>query len=254
MNPVVAGLDGEHAEATPAPIRVLIVDDQSLVRDGLALIAGSAPDIDVVGTAEDGRAGVQAALKLRPDVVLMDIRMPVLDGIAATAELLANDAAGDIRVIALTTYDSEDFAVRMLSAGASGFLLKDAPGEELVRAIRTVHAGNAILDPSMTRALIGRMVSGAGNDEATESAAADASSRRDPQAQASFDSLTAREREVFSLLVRGASNGEIAAELFLAQVTVKSHVGRILEKLSLPDRVHVVIWAYEHGFVSEQTS
>lgn len=238
----------EPTSEPDAPIRVLIVDDQSLVRDGLALIAGSAPDIEVIGTADDGRAGVAAALEKRPDVVLMDIRMPVMDGIAATSTLLQYEAeARDIRVIALTTYDSEDFAVRMLAAGASGFLLKDAPGEELVRAIRTVHAGNAILDPSMTQTLIRRMVHGGVGQDAHESGAV---ATPDSQAQERFDSLSAREREVFSLLVRGASNGEIASELYLAQVTVKSHVGRILEKLSLPDRVHVVIWAYENGFVN----
>lgn len=238
----------EPTSEPDTPIRVLIVDDQSLVRDGLALIAGSAPDIEVIGTADDGRAGVAAALENRPDVVLMDIRMPVMDGIAATSTLLQHEAeARDIRVIALTTYDSEDFAVRMLAAGASGFLLKDAPGEELVRAIRTVHAGNAILDPSMTQTLIRRMVHGGVGQDAHES---DPVATADSQAQERFDSLSAREREVFSLLVRGASNGEIASELYLAQVTVKSHVGRILEKLSLPDRVHVVIWAYENGFVN----
>lgn len=245
------------------PIRVLIVDDQSLVRDGLALIAGSAEDIDVVGTAENGRAGIEAALRLRPDVVLMDIRMPELDGISATAQLLRHEGEStDIRVIALTTYDSEDFAVRMLSAGASGFLLKDAPGEDLVRAIRTVHAGNGIIDPSMTKSLIQRMLSqhpqqaaGVAAPDAADAgaqAAANAAkaSGRAPEAEAQFEQLTARERDVFELLVQGASNGEIAAKLFLAQVTVKSHVGRILEKLDLPDRVHVVIWAYQHGYAS----
>lgn len=238
----------EPTSEPDTPIRVLIVDDQSLVRDGLALIAGSAPDIEVIGTADDGSAGVAAALEKRPDVVLMDIRMPVMDGIAATSTLLQHEAeVRDIRVIALTTYDSEDFAVRMLAAGASGFLLKDAPGEELVRAIRTVHAGNAILDPSMTQTLIRRMVRGGVGQDAHDSGAV---ATPDSQAQERFDSLSAREREVFSLLVRGASNGEIASELYLAQVTVKSHVGRILEKLSLPDRVHVVIWAYENGFVN----
>lgn len=238
----------EPTNEPDTPIRVLIVDDQSLVRDGLALIAGSAPDIEVIGTADDGRAGVAAALEKRPDVVLMDIRMPVMDGIAATSTLLQHETeARDIRVIALTTYDSEDSAVRMLAAGASGFLLKDAPGEELVRAIRTVHAGNAILDPSMTQTLIRRMVHGGVGQDAHDPGAV---ATPDSQAQARFDSLSAREREVFSLLVRGASNGEIASELYLAQVTVKSHVGRILEKLSLPDRVHVVIWAYENGFVN----
>lgn len=226
-----------------AAIRVLIVDDQSLVREGLALIAGSDPQIEVVGQAEDGRAGLAAALRLRPDVVLMDVRMPAMDGIEATARLLEHEAEeSEIRVIALTTYDSEDFAVRMLAAGASGFLLKDAPGEDLVRAIHTVHAGNAMIDPSMTKTLIGRFVA-AGTP-------ASATTDRDENRDKMLARLTARERDVLDYLVLGESNSAIAAELFLAEVTVKSHVGRILEKLELPDRVHVVIWAYESGFRS----
>lgn len=228
-----------------AQIRVLIVDDQSLVRDGLALIAGSDPKIQVVGKAEDGRAGLAMALELRPDIVLMDIRMPVMDGIAATVKLLEHEAErNDIRVIALTTYDSEDFAVRMLTAGASGFLLKDAPGEELVRAIHTVHAGNAMIDPSMTKTLIGRFVAGAGD------LAASITTDRDEKRDRMVARLTARERDVLEHLVQGESNSSIAAKLFLAEVTVKSHVGRILEKFELPDRVHVVIWAYESGLRS----
>lgn len=213
-------------------IRVLIVDDQSLVREGLALVASSAADIDVVGQAENGREGVAAALRLRPDVVLMDVRMPVLDGIEATERILAQ--APEVRVLALTTYDSEDFAVRMLAAGASGFLLKDAPGEDLIRGIRTVYEGNAIIDPTMTRQLLHRL------------AQPDAA-RADPDALAA--GLTAREREVLDLLVQGWSNAQIAGKLFLAEVTVKTHVGRILDKLGLPDRVHVVIWAYESGYL-----
>lgn len=226
------------------PIRILIVDDQALVREGLGLIAGSDPGIEVVGTAEDGRAGVEAALRLRPDVVLMDVRMPVMDGIEATSKLLAHPAEADeIRVLALTTYDSEDFALRMLAAGASGFLLKDAPGEDLIRAIRTVHEGNAILDPQMTRSVIARAVEGgviAHDDDATATAARDAALAK----------LTAREREVLDHLVRGSSNAQIAAALYLAEVTVKAHVGRILDKLGAPDRIHVVIWAYETGLVT----
>ncbi|MDJ1371031.1 response regulator [Gulosibacter molinativorax] len=226
-------------------IRVLIVDDQALVREGLSLIAGSDPQIEVVGRAEDGRAGVEAALRLRPDIVLMDVRMPRMDGIEATARILAGEAeAQAIRVIALTTYDSEDFAVRMLEAGASGFLLKDAPGEELVRAIHTVHAGNAIIDPSMTRTLLGRFTSGVPREASAEAA------ERDAQRERMLTRLTARERDVLEHLVLGESNATIAAELFLAEVTVKSHVGRILEKFDLPDRVHVVIWAFESGFRS----
>ncbi|NLT25526.1 MAG: response regulator transcription factor [Microbacteriaceae bacterium] len=223
-----------------APIRVLVVDDQALVREGLSLIAGSDPGIEVVGTADDGRAGLEAALRLRPDVVLMDVRMPGMDGIEATAKLLARPAeAAEIRVLALTTYDSEDFAVRMLAAGASGFLLKDAPGEELVRAIRTVHLGDAVLDPRMTRQLVDRLTAGGRTAPIDEQRAA--------ALDAQLASLTERERDVLEHLVRGASNARIAAALHLAEVTVKAHVGRILDKLDVPDRIHVVIWAYESG-------
>ena len=225
------------------PIRVLIVDDQSLVREGLGLIAGSDPDIEVVGSADNGRAGVEAALRLRPDVILMDVRMPEMDGIEATRRILTHEAeAEDIRVLALTTYDSEDFVLRMLEAGASGFLLKDAPGEDLVRAIHTVHEGNAIIDPQMTRAVIGRLAEGQHLkvDDATQAA----------EREAVLARLTARERDVLHHLVRGASNGEIAAALFLAEVTVKAHVGRILDKLGAPDRIRVVIWAYESGYLT----
>ena len=224
-------------------IRVLIVDDQSLVRDGLALIAGSDPSIEVVGKAEDGRAGLAEALRLRPDIVLMDVRMPGMDGIEATTRLLQHEAeASEIRVIALTTYDSEDFAVRMLEAGASGFLLKDAPGEDLVRAIHTVSAGNAIIDPSMTKMLLNRFVSG--RSSSINMISPDETRNRDKMVAR----LTARERDVLGFLVQGESNSAIADQLHLAEVTVKSHVGRILEKFELPDRVHVVIWAYESGY------
>jgi DNA-binding NarL/FixJ family response regulator len=209
-------------------IRVLIVDDQSLVREG-------------VGKAENGREGVDLALKLRPDVVLMDVRMPEMDGIEATTRLLRHGAEqSELRVLALTTYDSEDFAVRMLAAGASGFLLKDAPGEDLIRAIRTVYEGNAIIDPSMTRTLLHRFTSpGRVASEPVD---------RDTLVA----NLTEREREVLAQLVRGVSNAQIARELFLAEVTVKTHVGRILDKLDLPDRVHVVIWAYESGYIDRE--
>ena len=224
-------------------IRILIVDDQSLVREGLGLIAGSDPMIEVVGTADDGRAGLEAALRLRPDVVLMDVRMPGMDGIEATSKLLAHPAEADeIRVLALTTYDSEDFALRMLEAGASGFLLKDAPGEDLIRAIHTVHEGNAIIDPQMTRSVIARFLDGHSTSTRDE--------RTEAELEAALERLTARERDVLAHLVRGVSNAQIASELFLAEVTVKAHVGRILDKLGAPDRIHVVIWAYEHGFIT----
>lgn len=227
-------------------IRILIADDQALVREGLALIAGSAPDIEVIGRAVDGRDALESALRLRPDVVLMDVRMPNMDGIEATKRLLEHEAeASEIRVLALTTYDSEDFALRMLEAGASGFLLKDAPGEQLLHAIRTVAAGNAIIDPQITRALVDRLSvrSSGGVDE-------EVSARRDQQ----LAELTAREREVLDLLVCGESNAAIAGKLHLAEVTVKAHVGRILDKLEAPDRIHVVIWAYETGFIGPGSS
>ena len=225
-----------------ATIRVLIADDQALVREGLALIAGSAPDIEVVGHAVDGLDAVESALRLRPDVVLMDVRMPNMDGIEATEKLLVHAGEADeIRVLALTTYDSEDFALRMLEAGASGFLLKDAPGEQLLHAIRTVAGGSAIMEPQITRALVARA-----HADADTSVPEALVSQRDAQ----LAQLTAREREVLELLVEGESNASIAASLFLAEVTVKAHVGRILDKLGVPDRIHVVIWAYETGFIS----
>ena len=209
-------------------IKVVIADDQELVRTGFRKILESEPDIEVVGEAGDGSQAVEQAVLRRPDVILMDIRMPKLDGLEASRRL-----AGKVRVLILTTFDLNEYVYEALRAGASGFLLKDAPAEELVRAIRVVAGGEALLSPSITRRLI------------EEFARRPAPSER-PTA---LDELTAREVEVLKLVARGLSNGEIAKELYLSEATVKTHVGRILQKLDLRDRVQAVVLAYESGLV-----
>ncbi|MGC4806297.1 response regulator [Micromonospora sp. DT233] len=217
---------------TEAPVTVLIADDQDLVRTGFALVVDSAPDLRVVATAATGTEAVALAARHRPDVVLMDIRMPQTDGITATRAILA--AAHRPKIIALTTYDSDDYATRILSAGARGYLLKDTTAEGLVAAIRTVHRGGSVIAPSTTRRLV--------------SAHHPAGARTAPSPAApTLATFTARERDVFELIVVGASNAEIAARLHLAEVTVKTHVGRVLAKLGVRDRVNVVIWAYRNG-------
>ena len=209
-------------------IKVVIADDQELVRTGFRKILESEPDIEVVGEAGDGSQAVEQAVLRRPDVILMDIRMPKLDGLEASRRL-----AGKVRVLILTTFDLNEYVYEALRAGASGFLLKDAPADELVRAIRVVAGGEALLSPSITRRLI------------EEFARRPAPSER-PTA---LDELTAREVEVLKLVARGLSNGEIAKELYLSEATVKTHVGRILQKLDLRDRVQAVVLAYESGLV-----
>ena len=209
-------------------IKVVIADDQELVRTGFRKILESEPDIEVVGEAGDGSQAVEHAVLRRPDVILMDIRMPKLDGLEASRRL-----AGKVRVLILTTFDLNEYVYEALRAGASGFLLKDAPADELVRAIRVVAGGEALLSPSITRRLI------------EEFARRPAPSER-PTA---LDELTAREVEVLKLVARGLSNGEIAKELYLSEATVKTHVGRILQKLDLRDRVQAVVLAYESGLV-----
>lgn len=211
-------------------IRVVLVDDQDLVRSGLRMILEAAGDIAIVGEASDGRDGIEAARRAKPDVVLMDIRMGALDGIEATRQVVAADAG---RVIVLTTFDLDEYVYAALRAGASGFLLKDAPREELVRAVRVVAAGEALLAPTVTRRLIERF----GGDLAS------------PTPGAAVDALTAREREVLALVAAGRSNLEIAEALVLTEATVKTHVSAILRKLALRDRVQAVVWAYEHGVV-----
>lgn len=218
-------------------ITVLVVDDQELVRTGFALVVDSAPDMRVVATAADGAEAIRLAGEHRPDVILMDVRMPRTDGIAATVAILAQDGTVP-RIVALTTYDNDDYAQRMLAAGASGYLLKDATAEGLTAAIRTVHAGGTVIAPSTTRRLLAapRVTAPRHGQEA----------RPEGGALAGF---TDRERAVFDLIVVGASNTEIAQRLHLAEVTVKTYVGRILAKLGVRDRINVVVWAYRHGVV-----
>jgi len=219
-------------------IRVLLADDQSLVRMGFRMILEAETDITVVGEAGDGAAAVSMTAALRPDVVLMDVRMPGVDGIDATAAITA--AGGPARVLILTTYDLDHYVYAGLRAGASGFLLKDAPPADLLAAIRTVADGAAVLAPSTTRRLIDRFVPLLPDPERT--------TRRDSLLKA----LTDREREVFQLLARGRSNREIASELFLSESTIKIHVGRILAKLNLRDRVQAVVLAYESGLITPE--
>ena len=213
-------------------IRLLVVDDQAMVREGFAALLSAQPDIEVVGTAEDGRAALAAVAEHRPDVVLMDVRMPVLDGIAATRELAADPA----RVLVLTTFDLDDHIYDALRAGASGFLLKHAPAAELLHAVRVVAAGEALLAPEVTRRLISHFVS------ARPAAVTDVRPER-------LAPLTDRETEVLRLVAAGFSNAEIAAKLVLAEQTVKSHVSRTFTKLGLRDRAQAVVLAYESGRV-----
>ncbi|MFF5288857.1 response regulator [Paractinoplanes globisporus] len=217
-------------------IRTLIVDDQSMIRVGIRAILESQDDITVVGEAENGQLGVERCRALRPDVVLMDVRMPVLDGLAATRALLGPERTEGHppRVLMLTTFDLDDYIYAALRAGASGFLLKDSEPEELIRAVRVVAGGDALLAPSITRRLIESFV------EARP---------REPAGAAALNGLTDREREVLRLMARGLSNAEIAASLFIAEQTTKTHVSRILQKLGLRDRVQAVVFGYETGLV-----
>ena len=214
-------------------VRVVVADDQPVVRTGFRTIL-EASGIEVVDEAGDGARAVEVARRSRPDVVLMDIRMPELDGIEATRALAGPDVADPVRVLVLTTFDLDDYVYEALLAGASGFLLKDVGREELVAAVRVVAAGDALLAPAVTRRLL------------AEFARRPAAERPPPT---SLDVLTPREREVLALVARGRSNAEIAAELYVGEATVKSHVAHLLMKLGLRDRVHAVIHAYEVGLV-----
>ena len=216
-------------------IRILIVDDQALLRAGFRMILGGEPDFEVVGEAEDGARAVEAAARLAPDVVLMDIRMPALDGLEATRRLVAGRADGETpRVIILTTFDLDEYVYEALRAGASGFLLKDTPPEQLIGAIRVVAAGDALIAPSITRRLIAEFA---------------ARPSRPPAPPPGLADLTPRELDVLRLVARGRSNAEIADELVVSGTTVKSHVARVLMKLGVRDRVQAVVLAYESGLV-----
>jgi len=218
-----------------APLRVLLVDDQRLVRTGLAMILDAEDDIEIVGEAGDGDAAVELARSRRPDVVLMDIRMPGTDGIEATRRLAGADAVDPVKVLILTTFDADELVYAALRAGASGFLLKDTPAPDLVQAVRVVADGQALLAPTVTRRLL---------DEFAQQGPDDTSDPPD------LDVLTAREREVLLLVAEGLSNAEIAERLVVGETTVKTHVGRVLAKLGLRDRVQAVVLAYESGLVT----
>jgi DNA-binding NarL/FixJ family response regulator len=213
-------------------ITVLLADDQALVRGGLRLIVNTQDDLQVVGEASDGREAIELARRLRPDVVLMDIRMPHLDGLEATRQLSSDPALAATRLLILTTFDLDAYVYEALRAGASGFLLKDAPPEQLVEAIRIVARGDALLAPSITRRLIERFL--------RQPVLAPAGSKP-------LDQLTTREREVLELIAHGLSNSEIAARLYLTEATVKTHVAHIYRKLGLRDRAQAVVYAHEAG-------
>lgn len=217
------------------PIRVALVDDQQLVRAGFRMVIDSQPDLEVVVEAGDGVEALRRLAQVETDVVLMDVRMPTLDGLAATARLTASE--GHVpRVVVLTTFDLDEYVLAAIRAGASGFLLKDAPPEEMLAAIRTVHAGDAVIAPSSTRRLLEHLVTALPSTDAAPP-------------HPGLAELTDREREVLLLMARGRSNTEIGQDLFVAEATVKTHVGRILAKLGARDRVQVVVTAYESGLV-----
>ncbi|MGF1598127.1 MAG: response regulator [Acidimicrobiales bacterium] len=242
-------------------IRVLVVDDQALVRTGFTAILSTEPGIEVVGDAADGAEALERCAALDPDVVLMDIRMPVLDGVEATRRLVEASVGTRPRVLILTTFDDDELVHAALRAGAAGFLLKDALPEDLTRAIRVVHDGDALLAPSVTRRLIDRYTSQpatpppAGAEAAPPAGpevapAAGAEVVVDAAARVAVDRLTDRERDVLVLMARGRSNTEIAGEMYVAETTVKTHVGRIFAKLGARDRVQAVIVAYEAGLLT----
>jgi DNA-binding NarL/FixJ family response regulator len=214
--------------------RVVVADDQTLVRAGFRLLVDSAPDLQVVGEAADGAEAVELVRRQRPDVVLMDIRMPVTDGLEATRQISSLDEAAGVRVLILTTFDLDEYVYEALRAGASGFVLKDIPPADLLAAIRVVAAGDALLAPSVTRRLIAEFARRPGLA---------------PVAPAALDVLTEREREVLALVARGLSNGEIAEHLVVSPATAKTHVSRLLTKLGARDRAQLVALAYEAGLV-----
>lgn len=218
---------------TVSPIRIVVADDQELVRSGFSMILRAEPDFEVVAEAANGREAITACRLSRADVVLMDVRMPVVDGVAATREVTAPRSGMDTRVLILTTFDLDEYVYEAITAGASGFLLKDAPRAELVHAVRTVAAGDSLLAPAITRRLIEDFIRRPHPGQVSDALAA----------------LTPREVEVLRLVARGLNNTQIGSELGVASTTVKTHVARILSKLSLTDRIHAVVLAYECGLV-----
>lgn len=214
-------------------IRVAVVDDQALVRSGLALVLGHEPDIEVVGEACDGQEAVDLVFQTHPDVVLMDIRMPEMDGLEACSRILA-DADWPVRVLILTTFDPDEYVFKALKSGASGFVLKDIPPEELVAGVRAIANGGALLAPSITSRLIGKFADRLAVDQSVSTR---------------LERLTERERDVMLAVARGMTNHEIADDLYIGETTVKSHVSNILTKLGLRDRAQIVVFAYESGLV-----
>ncbi|MGP3937405.1 response regulator [Nonomuraea sp. KM88] len=217
-----------------APVRVLVCDDQALIRTGFSTIIDAQPDLEVVGECGDGRAAVELTRQVNPDIVVMDVRMPVLDGIEATRELAGAGVSQPVKVLVVTTFNLDEYVYEALRAGASGFLLKDAPPQQLLHGIRTVASGAALLAPEVTRQLVGRYAARIRPAESTPDEPA----------------LTPRELEVLRLIADGLSNSEIAASLVISQETVKTYVSRILTKLDLRDRVQAVVYAYRRGLVT----
>jgi DNA-binding NarL/FixJ family response regulator len=214
-------------------IRVLLVDDQALVRAGFRALLDAQDDVEVVGEAADGDEAVRLARRLGPDIVLMDIRMPGTDGLAATRSIVGDDRLRDVRIVILTTFELDEYVFEAIRAGASGFLVKDTEPVELLRAVRAVAAGDALLSPGVTRRLIGAF----------------ADQTREPRHTPALDSLTVREREVMGLVAEGLSNDEIAERLFVSPMTAKTHVSRAMTKLAARDRAQLVVFAYESGLV-----
>jgi DNA-binding NarL/FixJ family response regulator len=217
---------------TEHKVRVLLADDHAMFRSGMRAVLETQPDLECVAEVADGSVAVAEIVRLRPDVAVLDVRMPKLDGLAAT-EAVRSTPGNDTKVLVLTTYDSDEYVYRALRAGASGFLLKSLPPEELIAAIRVAARGDALIDPSVTSRLIARF----------------AASLEPPASPPELDRLTSREREVLLLIADARSNAEIADTLYIGEETVKTHVSRVLGKLGLPDRVHAVVYAYRHGLV-----